>query len=346
MVIQTCITLALVFVIFPLGIGNAWVRSKSYLLTMIGGLFFSFCIFEILAIVFHATLGSLRLMTLLWCGICFGISVWGWYGYYKGKRPQKAQTERWTHKQKIVLFIEVVLIMLQTLNTAINTYYGNWDDETYCGTAVTSWYTDTVDRYGPNSGVLQPAFYNQKYNIASWPVYSAMLAVLTGIHPAVIFRTILPLFEIPMAYFIAYLLLRCFLARERGKALLGLVYYQLLTLLTAENMPQTSGEWWLVVNCWTGKALTAAIMTPLILWVLIQLERSKDDYEKQKEFWKILLVVSWASCFISASLFFVVPMELAIWGGLYLLRTKRWTESFRFIVCGGPTALCAILTFF
>ncbi len=43
----------------------------------IGGLFASLTAFEILALIFHITLGSLRVMTLLWCLLCGSIAAAG-----------------------------------------------------------------------------------------------------------------------------------------------------------------------------------------------------------------------------------------------------------------------------
>lgn len=346
MAIWTCVVLMLVLGVIPFGMGNAILGGKNLSLTMFCGLFASFCVFEVLAVPFHAALGSLRLMTALWCAICGAVALWGFWKFCRGVRPEPSPAQRWTSTQKLLLAVAVALILVQVLNTFLNVYYGNWDDETYCGTAAASWYTDTVDRYAPNSGVLQPAFYNDKYNIAAWPVYSSMLAVLTGVHPVILFRTVLPLFEIPLAYYIAYLLLLCFWPEARGKALLGLVYYILFTLLVAENMPQTSSEWWLVVNCWTGKALTGAIMIPLVLWLLMQLDEKDIKSDERNGLWKVIALVCWAGCFISASLHFVIPVELALWGGFYLVRTRRRNDIYKFIICGAPTALCALITFF
>lgn len=344
MAVWTGIVLLLVFLVIPFGMGNVLIRCKNLLLTMLGGLFSSFCVFEVLAIIFHAALGSLRVLTVLWCVICMAAALAGWWKAVRGQRPEFDKRAEWTLVEKILLFIAAALIVLQTMNVVLRVYYGNWDDETYCGAAVTSWYTDTVDRYAPGLGVLQPAFMRTQYNLAAWPVYSSMLAVLTGIHPAIIFRTILPLFEIPMAYYIDYLVIRSFWKEHRGKALLALVYFQIFTLLAAERTYGTSGEWWLVVNIWTGKALTASIMIPLILWLLIQMEEHQAEESRARQIGRVLLFVCWAGCLISGSLFFVIPVELALWGGLYLLRTRRWNMLPGFALCGALPLLCALIT--
>lgn len=348
-VIQTFFTAVLLFVVFavlPLGIGKLLVGGQETKLTMLGGLFAEFCLFEVLAMVFHVTMGSLRIMTVLWSAACIALAVWGYLRAKRHTMPRLVTcAECWDQMEKVLLAAVILVVALQTLNTVLNTYYGNWDDETYCGTAVTSWYTDTVNRYAPSTGALQRPFYNDKYVIASWPVFSSMLAILTGVHPAILFRTILPLLEIPLAYWIAYQLLRLFFQSSRKKALLGTFYYTIFVLMAAESMNGTSGEWWLVVNCWTGKALTASIMTPLILWLLIRLEEAADP-EQRCSLWRALLFVCWSCCFVSASLFFVVPLELALWGGFCLLRTRRWPDVLRYLVCGLPTVFCALITLF
>lgn len=344
MVVWAGIVFLLVFLIIPFGTGNLLIRSKSFALTILGGLFFSFCVFEVLAVIFHITLGSLRLLTAIWCGICMAVALAGWRKAARGHRPAFGRGAEWTQIERVLLLVAVALVVFQTMNTVLNTFYGNWDDATYGGTAATSWYTDTVDRYDSWFGVLRPAFYATQYNLAAWPVYSSMLSVLTGIHPVIIYRTILPLFEIPLAYYIAYMLIRTFWKERRGKALLALVYYNIFTLLAAENMPGTSGEWWLVVNIWTGKALAAAIVIPLILWLLIQVEEKQKDKEYTRQLWRVLLFVCWAGCFISASLFFIVPLQLALWGGLYLLRTKKWKDFKKFVLCALPALACVLVT--
>ena len=121
---------------------------------------------------------------------------------------------------------------------------------------------------------------------------------------------------------------------------LGLIYSQLFVLITAEKLA-ISSEWWLVVNCWSGKALAFNIITPLILWCLFNIEDSST--EERPSYWKLLFLVCFAACLIAASLFMIVPLELAIWGMFYLFRTKRWKDTWKFALCGFPTAACAFL---
>ena len=339
--VWTEIVLATVLLGIPFGMGRLLTGGKSLRLTMLGGLFASFCVFEALAMVFHVTQGSLRVMTALWCAVCGGLAVWGWLRARRTGWPQpEGPALRWDRVEKLLLAAAVALIALQTLNTVLNTFYGNWDDETYCGTAVTSWYTDTVNRYAPSTGAWQPPFYNQKYVIASWPVYSSMLAVLTGVHPAILFRTVLPLFEMPLAYWVAYRLLRCFFAQSRKKALLGLLYFQVFVWMAAESMGEHSGEWWMLVNCWTGKSVGGGVIVPLILWLMVVLPDA--DAPARGGCWKILFLTCCAGCFVSASMFFLIPVQVALWGGVYVLHSRDAKALLRLGACAVPAAVCIL----
>lgn len=324
----------------PIGMGYFCFPGKNRYFVSIGGLFASLTAFEILALIFHITLGSLRVMTLLWCLLCGSIAAAGIWKKTRMPKCQNMRKESWDTYEKILFVITLGLIFAQTLNTVLRVYYANWDDETYCATAVVSYFTDTVDRYTPQRELLREAFYNTGYNIAEWPVFSSMLAILSGLHPAIIFRTILPSFEIPFAYFIVYLLLNHFFINDRKKTFLGLIYSQLFVLITAEKLA-ISSEWWLVVNCWSGKALAFNIITPLILWCLFNIEDSST--EERPSYWKLLFLVCFAACLIAASLFMIVPLELAIWGMFYLFRTKRWKDTWKFALCSFPTVACAFL---
>lgn len=336
---------ALLFGLLPLGMGNALVRSKSLPLTFAGGLFTGFALFWGLALVFHAALGSLRLMTALWLVLCLGLALWGGLRWRRGEHPIRRPGPAWTSAQRLLLAVIAVLVLLHILNTVLNTRYGNWDDETYISMATTSVLTDTANRFSPHSGRLLPAFYVRQYDIVPWPLYSAMLTLLTGIHSAILFRTVLPVFEILLFYFVIWQLLRCFWHGERGKMLLSLFYFQLFTALTAGHLDHIGTEWWFAVEIWTGKALAGAILVPLVLWMLILLDGKAPDAEEHCAVWRALLPVCWGCCLFSSTMFFLLAAELLLWGGLYLLRTRRWKETVNFAVCGLPAAVCMFFMF-
>lgn len=341
--IRACVTLFLTLLFIPFGLGKVLIKKQSLQLHYILGFAASLFYFELLMLLFHATGASFRIMVGLWLIPCCLIAA---FGLFKGKR--KAQ---FSVKEKAKLDItEIILaatitllIAFFTLNTVLNTTYVNWDDQTYCANAVATWQNDVVNRVTPFSGGWRAPFYDKKYVIAGWPIYSSMLAVLSGVHPAIIYRTILPLFEIPAAFGIVYMLLREFFQKNIKKALLGVLYYIFFALAVSEKMGGNCSEWWLFVNCWTGKALSFNIFVPLVLWLLFRLEKA-PDYQTRRVYWIALFLVCGASCNIAATLFVILPIEIGIWGLFYLYRTKRWKDIFKFALCASPSIVCALWT--
>lgn len=324
----------LVFFIMPLGIGLLLIPSNNKAQVFITGLCASWSFYEILAILFHCTQWSLHVMTLIWLCICVGLAGVGYYSKRDAVVQWGQSFQCVQNRWELALWgLLIVLVFAQTLSMVLGAFYGNWDDSTYCSIATTSWYTDTANRYSPQSGEWGTVLYDGQYVLAAWPLLSASLAQLTGIHPAIIFRTLMPLVEVPLAYWILYLLARFFFVEDRKKAVATVIVAVVINLVTANQMGQNSAEWWLILNPWTGKAIASNIMVPMILWILFCMESVIGKLE-HRNWWYTLFLACMASCFVAGTMFVLVPVELAIWGTFYLIRTRRWQESLYFFACG------------
>lgn len=341
MIVRACVAFFFVLFFVPVGMGNVFLVKQGRKTRFVCGFAASLLIFEILMLIFHATGASFRVMVLLWSGICGLLALYGvWKNREKLRCPPNMKNTVLDKTELLLLLIVALVVAVITLNTVLNTTYVNWDDQTYVPNAVGTWETDQVNRTAPYSGSIRGPFYDKKYVIAGWPIYSAMLAVLSGLHPAIVFRTILPLVEIPTSIALIYLLLQHFFQRSRKKALLGVLYYIFFALAVAEKMGGNCSEWWLFVNCWTGKALSFNIVVPLVLWLLFELEQKSEN----KAYWLALFLVGGASCNIAATMFMILPIELGIWGIFYLHRTKRWCDVWKLALCAAPAILCSIVT--
>lgn len=335
----------LVFFIMPLGIGLLLIPSNNEAQVFITGLCASWSLYEILAILFHCTQWPLHVMTLIWLCICVGLAGVGYYSKRDAAVQWGQSFQCVQNRWELALWgVLIVLVIAQTLSTVLGAFYGNWDDSTYCSIATTSWYTDTANRYSPQTGEWGTVLYDGQYVLAAWPLLSASIAQLTGIHPAIIFRTLMPLIEVPLAYWILYLLARFFFVEDRKKAVVTVIVAVVINLVTANQMGQNSAEWWLILNPWTGKAIASNIMVPMILWILFCLESAVEKPE-QRSWWYTLFLACTASCFVAGTMFVLVPVELAIWGTFYLARTRRWRDSLYFLVCGAFPLVCLLFVY-
>lgn len=335
----------LVLGVLPLGMGNALVRGKSLPLTFVGGLFAGFALFWGLTLVFNLTMGSLRLMTALWLALCTGLAVWGALRWRRGQHPVPRPRPARTPAQRLLLAAVLGLIALHILNTVFNTMYNNWDDETYVTLAASSVLSDTVARVNPYTGHPVRALFDPQYALSLWPLYSATLSVLTGLHPAIVFRTVLPVFVLVFGYFVIWLLLGSFWGGADDKVLPSMFFFLVFTAVTAEHLDHISAEWWFTAVAWFGKSLAGAVLAPLVLWLLIQLDGEGPHAADRGAVWRALLAVCWGGCLFAATVFYILPVELAVWGALYLLRTRRWRESVNLLVCGLPAAACAVFLY-
>ena len=337
--------LVLVLIVLPFGTGWLLIPGASRSQIYLTGMCASWGLYEILALLFHCALWPLSVMTGVWVGICAAAAC---VGFYRRRRDLRGMWDLSstgvTRAEGFLSALVILLVLVQALHVALSTFYGNWDDSTYCAIATTSWYTNTANRCSPNTGTPGGILYGGKYVLAFWPVFSASLAQLTGIHPAIVFRTLMPLFEIPLAYGIAWLLARFFFPKDRKKALWAIVVLNGITLVAAEKMGQNCAEWWLKVNPWTGKAIASNIMVPLILWILFHLEETAG-MDEQCLWWCSLFMACLASCMVAGTMFVLVPAELAVWGIFYLFRTRRWKDVGYFLVCGTPALTCTLLIY-
>lgn len=344
--IRVFVVFVAAFFLLPYGVGRLFVPCRDRLYPWIVGLCTCFLLYEFLYLAFHVALGSLTVMTFFWLAVCIVGAV---VGIWKSRCPQ---TDRlpllslmtsWDGWDTLLFFAVVAVFLLQSFNVAFRTYYGNLDDHYYCAIAATSLSTDTVNRVYPISGLPREAFFPKDYTLPAWPTFSASLALLTGVHPAIIYRTLLPPVETPAAYGITYLILRSFFTepKDRKYALLALLYVEIFTVVTASRGGGESSEFWFVVNGWSGKALSASIALPLVLLFLLRVENAKDAAAR-RDAWLGLILASWSCCMFAATLFFLIPVELAIWGLCYLLRTKRWKDIGGFAIAAAlPTAFAA-----
>lgn len=344
-ILRLILTLLLVLGVLPMGMGYALVPGENRLYRMIGGFGAGFFIFQILNLIFHVTLGSFRLMVGIWFVLCGIVAV---IGYADCHRKQKkscvsdpAQKVKLDGIEWLLLAVAVGFVLLQVGNTVYSTFLFCSDDNVYCGTAVNAVFTDTVNRYSPTSGRLEPAFTEEtEYILSSFSIYGGMLGLLAGLNPTIIMRTLMPILTVPLGYAVSYLLICRFLGDNKKKNLLALIYVEIFTVMAADKVYAYVTEWWHVVFSWTGKAIFSLIVMPLIFWLLIQLE---EDAENNQACRRGLLFICWGAGLVSATAFFVVPVELGAWGIFYLLRTKRWRDIPYFILCGLPCVVNILL---
>ena len=203
-------------------------------------------------------------------------------------------------------WIFVIAILLILYQIFMITYFQHVDDDDafYIGTAVTTWHTDTMYQYSPYSGVAYDA-YPARYVLSPLPLFHATIARLSGLHPAVIARTILPFFLILLCYGSYYLVGEKLFKRNKNAISIFLILISLLNI--CGNTSEYTISSFLLFRIWQGKALLINALLPYSLYIMLNINRNTPFSE-----WIYILIANLAACLISSMGIFLFPVFIGI----------------------------------
>ena len=203
----------LLMLIVPLGIGGLFFPERSVIspVSYLAGLATAWGTYEIIglpcALLFKT---SLTTLTVLWSAVMILLTVAGVLVRYTHGRMAlfPAKGLQLSRTARILLALVIVMVVLQTART-VTGYFLAFDDSDYLAQSTTALYTNTINQYEPQTG-RQVDILDQiepHHKIALWGIIWATMTQLTGIHPSILCRTLLPVIVIPAAYIIMYLIL-------------------------------------------------------------------------------------------------------------------------------------------
>ncbi len=231
------------------------------------------------------------------------------------------------------------MILFQVLR--IELYYtpSAADDLDYIGISSTTLYTDTLFQYSQFTGVAIDFRFNFERSLSPWPIFVAMFAKLSGVHPAAVFHSVLPLFLLPLFYAVAYLLFAFFFRGSREKALLGVLCSAVFFEFTAVD--QAFLFWWPINEPWTGKAFGPGVLT-MFVWYLFLLLTEAEDSE-QWPLWSCLFIACLASVMVSNTCAILIPELLGSCGLVWIIRSKRLSLLPKLFLGVSPCLISAAL---
>lgn len=191
---------------------------------------------------------------------------------------------------RILLALVIVMVVLQTART-VTGYFLAFDDSDYLAQSTTALYTNTINQYEPQTD-RQVDILDQiepHHKIALWGIIWATTTQLSGIHPSILCRTLLPVIVIPAAYIIMYLILKDMFGGEEEKPLTGLLFLQIAYELGSCSAGVR--QWWLFMYSWYGKTVAAVLICPFILYLSLILE-NETNKKHQLQLWVLLALTA------------------------------------------------------
>ncbi len=191
---------------------------------------------------------------------------------------------------KLLSLATIILIILQVY-AFIGYAHIDDDDAFYVATATTSVQTNTLFKYSATTGSESGEQNILRYRLGPFPIYSAILAQATSIHPATISHVIMPITLVPITYMIYGLIADSVFKKDKKNTFLFLIILNVLFIWG--NYSVRNNFTFLLFRIWQGKAILANIIIPAI-WLLVI--KAEENEFKLIDF-ILLLILNFAGCF-------------------------------------------------
>ena len=300
------------------------------------GMVLMHAIFEIVVLAGTFTKMTLKNVTVFYFAILSAaIMIVGLIGNRTKKRVfSVGKIPSFSKKEMALLLIVLVGILYQILFVCLG-LQSDADDAYYVGMAMTSFQTDTISVYHPYLGTPVKLKTMANYVLSPYPIFWAMWSKVLKIHPAILMRSILPAVNIAWSYVVSRLLAKKIFLTERKRIIFLLIV--VLANLFGAYSDRTSAVF-LLQRVWQGKGALAAILIPMLWYLLIRLRKEGENTYVYVE----LFVTILAACLTSSMALFLCPVLMGAFGLEYLISERRWSVVGRLILCTLPCIVLAI----
>lgn len=213
----------------------------------------------------------------------------------------------------------------------------DWDDSRFIAHTVEAYSHGNMLTISPTTGEYIGLQYwdGHKDAIAPWPIFLALLAKLSGIHPTILAHTVLPPIYLLLTYGVYWLLGKRLFQDDTNRSILFtsviafiMLFYDALTYSQAD---------FILVRLWQGKAVLAAIGIPLIFFLFL-LAAEKGSHV----LWMLLPVVLGCSLLSSVTIP-VLGFCMAGCSLCYLFFTRKWKSLLPLALGVAPLLFLALL---
>lgn len=266
------------------------------------------------------TIYSILLAVLSAAGLIFGFPV---------LRGMAVDARTWIVKRKrpsvetaLYWVIAVGLILFQMYMAYTHEFFDG-DDAYYVAQSVIAEQTDVLYRILPYTGLSTSL--DIRHALASLPIWEAYLARVTGIHPAIIAHSVLPLILIPLTYLVYYRIgMRLFKGTFRKTAAF-LILVSLLQIFG--NTSIYTNATFFLMRTWQGKSVLCNFVLLTAVWSLLRLWETGADGEqkgkKQAGWWLLMAANNVTAAMATTMGAFLLGLFIAIAGLVMAVRQKR-----------------------
>ncbi len=330
------------FIIVPecvgLGLLNLKKENKSMIFAIIIGYIFGFTIFQFLAIPMIFMHLKFTTLAYSWAIIMIILTIVSIIIVRKKIKEIFIENLNTLKEQPRVLIAIVVVIVLFQAFMAFKYMHEDHDDSNFVAKATIALDTNTLYEYGDTGKELEeiPA----RNGLSPYPIYTATISKLIGIHPAVVAHTIFPPVFIILAYLLYYLIGKALFKDDNKKAMTFLLILAILFMFGNYSRYTMFGR--LLYRIWQGKSMIATIILPFILYLFLEYIGKKED----KFYWFILFITLWGSMLLSSMALYLPVLTSAILSLIFAIKDKKPRYILNLILCCIPSVIYGIIYLF
>lgn len=214
----------------------------------------------------------------------------------------------------VILFI--VLLMIQLFIVIVYTHY-DLDDAYYLGIASDAYQSNRMYQVSPYTGAETDLMSQIRYIMSGYEMYVAAIAKMAGIHPTIVFHSIMPAVHLLLIYIIYSLIADVIFAKNSNQKWIFLSLLSVFQLFGYVSV-YTSATF-TMFRLWQGKAVLAGMVIPLIVYTAMEVMQ-RDRLVRQ---WILVLLVQVVACFYTSMGALIAPILLAILALINAIRLRN-----------------------
>lgn len=219
----------------------------------------------------------------------------------------------------------VLVILSIAIQVLALSYFEHRDDDDarFVPSAVAAVEKNIMFMENPVTGEQMYSSFSEMFKdmVSPWIMFWAIIAKVTFIHPAILMHTLVPIFLIPLAYAVYWLLSGCLFTQD-GDEEKRVVFVGLVSLIHIfSGYSRFNSGAFLLFRIWQGKAIFAAIFIPLLIFLALRLMMRNKENQFMDYFQ--VAVVSCGACLTSGFGIILSLMGMGIMSLIYGVGCKN-----------------------
>lgn len=208
------------------------------------------------------------------------------------KNNDKPDGDRKIDVFTVVIWIAAIAVIIFETGLLTVRMHTDTDDARFIVDAMEAVSNNTMLEYNPITNVYHgiPVGEQVKDVTAPYPLFIAAISSVTGIHPAIMAHTVMPLLFIPLSYVVFSLIGGMIFGEDVKRKGIFLFFLSLIHLFSFETI--FSAGYTLLTIIWQGRSIVAMIMLPLTWYLLMKLGDRETIEDKPAVYAYVLIGLS------------------------------------------------------